>query len=68
MSLVSKNYEIERAIVQLKNEICQVKQEQGEAKNKTKSLARLLKNLLSKREEKLSSHKHQPSKFSLNHE
>lgn len=31
MSLVSKNYEIERTIVQLENEISQIKQQHGEA-------------------------------------
>ncbi|EGW08728.1 Pre-mRNA-splicing factor SPF27 [Cricetulus griseus] len=31
VSLVSKNYEIERTIVQLENEICQIKQQHGEA-------------------------------------
>ncbi|EHB02485.1 Pre-mRNA-splicing factor SPF27 [Heterocephalus glaber] len=31
VSLVSKNYEIEQTIVQLENEICQIKQQQGEA-------------------------------------
>lgn len=31
VSLVSKNYEIERTIVQLENEISQIKQQQGEA-------------------------------------
>jgi len=31
VSLVSKNYEIERTIVQLENEISQIKQQHGEA-------------------------------------
>lgn len=31
VSLVSKNYEIERTIVQLENEIYQIKQQHGEA-------------------------------------
>lgn len=31
VSLVSKNYEIERTIVQLENEILQIKQQHGEA-------------------------------------
>lgn len=30
MSLVSKNYEIERAIVQLENEVGKLKQQQGD--------------------------------------
>lgn len=30
VSLVSKNYEIERAIVQLENEVAQMKQQQGD--------------------------------------
>lgn len=30
MSLVSKNYEIERAIVQMENEVAQMKQQQGD--------------------------------------
>lgn len=47
VSLVSMNYKSEQAIVQLKNEIYQVWQEQGEAK---KNLARLLKILLNRRE------------------
>lgn len=30
VSLVSKNYEIERAIIQLENEVVQLKQQQGD--------------------------------------
>ncbi|EHB18046.1 Pre-mRNA-splicing factor SPF27 [Heterocephalus glaber] len=68
MSLVSKNYEIEQTIVQLENEIYQINQQEGEANKETSGKTSEKSNLLSRKEEKLGSYKHQPSKLSLNHE
>lgn len=62
-SLVSKNYDIEWTNVQLENEIYQLSSKRERQTKKTSGKTSEKTNLLGRKEEKLGSHKHQPSKL-----
>lgn len=58
VSLVSKNYEIKRTIVQLENEIFPIKQQHGEANKENIHPTRLLKiNSMGRKKGKLDFHR-----------